>query len=313
MGSPKDTQTEDLVERSIAIGLPVFTRTEALRRCLESVDGRAIDRAIIADNGETQDRNSLYKRDWEFELTVLDLEYDIGIGACRSAIADELSEEFLVVADNDMIIPPASEIEHLLKAIEYDSSLGAVSGVVVETDQIRSGCSNLHEKTLLNGASCLLHSIQSEPSIEWVAPTLPIARFDKITNAAMIRRACIEDYSWDNRFVDQEHLDFYLGHYKYTDWEFAVCPAVVFDHQKGRYPTYREKVRSDSQYHNQRLKIVEELYRKKWGYERIEYGPRADWIDTKDKRMLMRLYYIMCEYISIKYMLPLKDILGKIL
>lgn len=230
---------------SLAVGVPVFKRTTALRRCLESVSPAAVDRVIVADNGKSGAHEQLYNRDWKFELTVLDLEYDAGIGACRAAIADELTEDYLVVADNDMIIPPASELQHLKTVLESDPNLGVVSGIITEGNRIRSGCSNLHEETSVSGESFLVHAIRSDPEIEWVESTLPIARFDKLTDAAIARRECLEDYSWDSRYPIGEHPDFYLGHYHRTDWEFAVCPAVVFDHQKGRYSSYRNEVRTN--------------------------------------------------------------------
>jgi glycosyltransferase involved in cell wall biosynthesis len=297
----------EIADHSLAIGLPVFKRTKALKRCLESIDGAAIDRAIIADNGNIDTRSSLYEDDWNFELTVLDLEYDSGIGACRSAINDELTEDYLVIADNDMIIPPARELRHLLRTLKHDSNLGAVSGVVVENNRIRSGCSNLHERTLLNGETFLLQSIESEPIIEWVDPTLPIARFDKLTNAAIIQSECLDDYSWDKRLPDREHLDLYLGHYHRTEWEFAVCPVVVFDHQKGRYQKYRTKVRANSEHHEENLELASDIYAKKWGYSRVEYGARADWIDTEEKSILERVYRNMNRYIPAKFILPFKD------
>lgn len=295
------------IEKSIALGVPVFKRTEALKRCLESVDATAVDRVIVADNGRVGTHDQVYEQDWEFELTVLDLEYNSGIGACRAAIADELTEEYLIVGDNDMIIPPASELRHLQTALEYDTNLGAVSGIIVEGNRVRSGCSNLHEETSLLGGKLVVHAIRSDPTVEWVRPTLPIARFDKLTDATMIRRGCIDDYSWDARFPIREHLDFYLGQYHRTDWEFAVCPAVIFDHQKGRYPSYRRTVRTDGQDYRDKRQRTEELYRQKWGYDRIEYGYRPDWIDTESNSFPEQAFRLSCRYVPIRYTLPFKE------
>jgi len=161
----------------------------------------------------------------------------------------------------------------------------------------------------LNGRKFLVHSIQSDPDIEWIKPTLPIARFDKLTNAAIVRRECIEDYAWDERFPQGEHLDFYLGHYHFTSWNFAVCPTVIFDHQKDRYPIYREKVRSSGENYNEKKNRTEKLYARKWGYDRIEYGSRPDWIDTSQKSTFECIYRIIDRHVPTKYILPFKDII----
>lgn len=299
-------------ETSVAVGVPVFRRTEALQRCLESITGSVVDRAIVADNGRTTDREQLYARDWEFELTVLQLEYNSGIGACRAAIADELTEDYLIVVDNDMIMPPSPKLRDLQTVLQYDEDLGGVSGILVEQDRIRSGCSNLHEEHSLFGNKFIVHSIRTEPIVEWIGQTLPIARFDMITNAAMLRHDCIEDYSWDSRYPMREHLDFYIGHYHRTDWEFAVCPAVVFNHEKGRYPKYRTQIRGGSDHYEEMNKTVHMLNSEKWGYHRIEYEGRQDWIDTTQKSIPQEAYRILNRKIPIEYTLPLKDAFTRI-
>lgn len=299
-------------DSSTAVGVPVFKRTEALRRCLNSVPDAVVDRVIIADNGRSENREQLYNRDWAFELTVLELEYNSGIGACRAAIADELAEDYLIVVDNDMILPSASELIQLQTAVEYDSLLGGVSGILAERNRIRSGCSNLHEETSLFGNVLLVHSIRDDVEIERIKPTLHIARFDKLTNAAILRQDCIEDYSWDRRYPMGEHLDFYLGHYHRTDWEFAVCPTVVFDHQKGRYPTYREEIRGSGTHYNRMQSTVKQLNSKKWGYERIVYGSRPDWIDTSESSIVEQGYRNLSRHIPLRYILPIRDVVDSL-
>ena len=270
-------------DHSIAVGAPVFQRTEALKRFLESIDPDFINRVIIADNGHTNNRQHIYNRDWGFERTVIDLEYDIGTGACRSAIAEELREEYLLVVDIDMILPSNSNLSILVEVLESRSNLGAVSGTIIEANRIRSGCTSLHPEPSLSGKQVLVESIREDPPIEWVNNQIPIALFDKLTNASLIRRECIEDYSWDSAFPIGEHLDFYIGHLHRTDWDFAVTPSVTFKHEKEKYNKYRQRIRSDSNHHQNKIRRANNAGKRKWGYDKIVTGRKKEWFDSERK------------------------------
>ena len=288
----------------IAVGVPVFERTEALQRCLNSIPADAVDRVIVADNGPANAHAGIYATEWPFTLDVLDLEYDVGIGACRAAIADELTEEYLLVVDSDMRLPAASQLRQLQTALDERPSLGGVSGVLLEDGQIRAGCSNLHETTTLLGRDVLVHAIREQPAIEWVDSTIPIARFDKLTNAALVRRECLADGAWDGEFPTDEHLDFYLGHHHQTDWEFAACPVVQFAHEKGRYEAYRERVRERN---DEKQQQADARYREKWGYDRIEYGCRVDWFRSSQPSLVTAGYRSLNRRLGVRWTLPLRD------
>lgn len=262
---------------SVAAGVPVLSRTEDLQRFLNSVPSELVDTVYIADNGKTRERSDLYQSNYPYKLEVLDLEYDIGIGACRRAIAAELVEDYLVVADNDMELPP--NIDVLKTILDLKQNLGGVSGILLENDSIRSGCRDLFEDKLFGGGQALVRGIRDEKPIQTLQG-VPLAKFDYITNAAMIRQECIDDYSWDSKMKDKEHDDFYIGHYHRTDWEFAVCPEVLFRHHKGGSDKYIERFRKN---HKQLQKADERLC-EKWGYDRIMWGNQMDWITTQHEK-----------------------------
>ena len=308
----KGSKDDGEFDVSIAVGIPVFKRTEALRQCLHSISGDVVDRVIIADDGCTKNRHSLYSQDRDFEQTVIDIDYDSGAGVCRSAISEELQEDYLLVIDCDMALPVTKDVLTLIAVLESQSHLGAVSGILAEGNRIRSGCTNFYEESLLFGGRALIESIRKKPHIEWINDSIPIALFDKLPNAALIRRECIEEYSWDPKYPIGEHVDFYIGHYHKTAWDFAVVPTIVFNHQKKVNMNYRSSIRSDSDRHQRNIRLANRIGQKKWGYDRIVSGGKKEWFDTAEPSMLNASCQLLSQRIPIKYLLPIKDLVRHI-
>jgi hypothetical protein len=269
----------------------VFQRTTALALCLQSLDRSHIDRVIIADNGHVEDRKNLYDAEWSFDLTVLDLGYDVGIGRCRAAIADELREEYLLVMDNDMTVPLGQQdIDRLVRVLASQPELGGVSGVLIEGNRLRSGCANFHERTLFTGSKVLVQDVKTPPQVAWTDDRVPFVKFDKIPQCAVLKRECLLDYAWDPQFRVAEHEDFFLGHYHLTEWEFAVTPTVIFDHRKEIDPRYRHEIRSGSSRSAALQRSVAELYEQKWGYDALVFGKTPHWIDSSRPSRTEALY-----------------------
>ena len=99
--------------RDTALGVIVLNRVDKLRSLLSSAIDRNIDAVYIADNGyRSEEKDELYNESYPFELTVLDLEFDVGLGYCRNAIVDEMDEEYLLMADSDHQLSNNIEILH---------------------------------------------------------------------------------------------------------------------------------------------------------------------------------------------------------
>ncbi|WP_082224564.1 glycosyltransferase family 2 protein [Halolamina rubra] len=258
---------------TIAAGVPVFQRTKALKRFLDSVPANIVDEVIVADNGNIDERSQLYERGFDYDLQILNLDYDVGIGASRNAIANACDHDYLLVADNDMEVPCNIDI---LVEIMNKSDLGGISGILSEQGCVRSGCRNIFFDDLLFDNKVLTIDIRAEPDSRSIAGhTVNI--FDYITNASIIRKECFEDYGWDAELVDNEHLDFYTGHYVHTDWDFAVCSEVVFPHHKFTSTNYRRSHRKDTD----KQKNANEKFKRKWQIDEIIWGARQEWIDTR--------------------------------
>lgn len=293
---------EPQVQPDVTLDLcvPVLQRTEDLHRLFLSVP-EWVDTVHVADNGPAEaDRTHVYGGEYPFELDVIDLPFDVGIGRSRRAAAAASDAEYVVVCDNDMELP--GNLETLVEILEADPSLGGVGGILDEHGSLRSGCCNLHDTTWWRGGTALVQTINDPPTTEWVAGH-PIARFDKLANAMVVRQRCIADYSWDDSMVDREHLDWFVAHWQETDWEFAVCPEVVFRHHTGGPETYEQQYRHGNTERQERT-LVE--FCEKWGYDRVVTGDTR-WFGTARRPIAERVANEALRHAPPRVVLPLKD------
>lgn len=248
----------------IAVATKVFKRTEDLRRLLRSAECTGIRNVYVSDDGESGEHESVYDEEWEFDLTVINLPFDAGLGEGRRRFVEESTEDYLLVVDTDHEIPPNYRV--LKDVLDQYPELGAVAGITVENGTIGGMC---HDIKVEDGV-LIRHAPLKE--YDWETGH-PVLRFDFIPNAALFRRECVEDYNWDPAYIiGKEHLDFYYGHILRTDWEFAICPVVTFPHHET----------TDSEFLKFRLSEARRMKSKryfleKWGLEQIQR--RSYWLD----------------------------------
>ncbi|WP_123620079.1 glycosyltransferase family 2 protein [Halorubrum sp. CSM-61] len=275
----------------IAVGTVVFQRAEKIRDLLDSIDEHSlIETVYVGDNGEITDRKrEIYDREYPFELNVLDLKYDSGLGHSRREIVEESNEPYLLIVDSDVEIP--HNVGQLQTILQHRPDLGGVGGVLIESDRIRSDCYDLFKR-----GPVLLKDIQSPKQVQKVSG-LPLVEFDQIQNVAMFRRECLEDYCWDSEYtIGWEHTDFFVGHKRRTDWSFGVCPEIMFRHYPGGDESYRAKRRSWTRIHESKQYFLD-----KWDFEQVMNG-ETNWlrsnsgvqssqeaIETVGKRILLSL------------------------
>lgn len=256
----------------IALGVATLNRTDRLAALLDSVERTPIEKVYVADNGrETPEKEALYGRDFEFDLVVFDLEFDVGLGACRDHVVENWDgEDYLLVPDDDHVLTP--DVVRLRDVLADDPSLGGVAGTVMEPDRGRIWQS---AKDFTEEGDALVRSAARERKrIEFVGGH-PVVEFDFLPYPALYRRECVEDYAWDPQFeIGRAHVDFYLTHWKETDWDFAVCPNVFFEHYPGGDREYIEHRRDDDKYERSARR-----FREKWGYAEVAMGERY-WFDT---------------------------------
>jgi len=257
----------------IAVGTKVFMRTDKVRKLLESIEPTPIERVYLADGGEmTDEKKRLYGRDFPFDLRVLDLEYDAGLGKGRKEIVDHLEDErYLLIVDSDNEVP--ENVTILADQLEAMEDVGGIAGNLVEPEK---GRMFQNAKDLKEEGNVLVRSADlRDKTIETVAGH-PFVEFDFIPNAAMFRTECVREYCWDPYYrIGKEHIDFYVGHWKQTDWTFGVCPEVLFNHYPGGDATYQSHRNSE-----EKKGRSDDYFHEKWGYDAVRTD-RSYWFDTE--------------------------------
>lgn len=249
---------------SLALGVTVFKRTEKLRLLLDSVPP-IISRVYVADDGNTADRRHIYEDEFDFELELIDLDYDAGLGRGREAITEALVEDYLLVVDSDQLVP--ENVDMLVEQLEADPDLGGVAGLFLEHGTLTGMCHDIYED-----GDLLIRDTDRGKEIRKVAGA-PLVEFDFIPNAAVFRRECLKDYTWDPAYrIGKEHLDFYVGHYRRTDWNFGVSPRVLFFHDPGGSADFVATRHNPS-----RLLESKSYFVDKWNYRQILR--RRYWLD----------------------------------
>lgn len=255
------------MSKNIAVGVKVFSRTGKLSALLDSIQHPEIETVYIADDGkQTAEKSEIYDREYSFKLEVFDLPYDAGLGRGRAHIVENLSEEYLLIVDSDHQLP--ENISPLHAQLQENKKVGGVSGLLFENQRITGHCHDLYEKDGL-----LIRDVREQKPVQYIA-NHPFIPFDFIPNVALFRKECLEDYCWDPEYIiGKEHLDFYTGHMKSTDWKFGVCPTVLFKHFPGGDTKYIENRES-----YRKLLESQKYFLDKWGYKNIVMG-YTEWED----------------------------------
>jgi len=258
---PEDSETDDGTP-DIALGVKVFSRVDRLRTLLDSVPPNLISRVIIADDGEqTDEKKAVYGDTYGFDTEVLNLEYDAGIGHGRHRIVEALNEEFLLIADPDHVLP--SNLDALATQLLADPSIGGVAGSIVEP---RQSSITLEGADFTEIKNTFVRYGGLTKECENISDSI-FLEYDFIPNAALFRRECLEEYSWDPSYViGREHTDFYIGHWKRTDWRFGICPNVAFQHVPGGDSEYE-----DNRWDRNKLTASIVHFRDKWEYDNLDY------------------------------------------
>ncbi|WP_255194492.1 glycosyltransferase family A protein [Natronobeatus ordinarius] len=258
-------------DESVAIGVKVFDRTDRLRALFESIPAGEFSTVYIADDGppagKAQRRTQLYDGEYPFDLEVLGLEYDTGLGYGRHRIVEASDEEYLLMLDSDNHVP--NNVSVLLELMNHRSDLGAVSGCLAEPTE--------HRITMMGAdfgerdGTLLLSPYLHEKEVEFVEG-YPLLEFDLIANVGLFRRECLEDYSWDpNSIQPFDHEDFFIAHWKQTDWSFASCPQVVIPHYPGGDNAYLSRRWRDRD-------EAEQYFLQKWNYDAFK-ADRYSWLE----------------------------------
>jgi len=293
--------TKETSGDGIACGVPVYSRTEALTQFLESVPPY-VETVYIAENGprpSRDERAALYDgRDWPFDLEVLRLDVDVGIGRCREAICEALTEPYLWMGDCDMVFVDAGDLRRLRGVLERNPDLGGVSGWLIEGATVRAGARQLVEHD-----GRLIKAVEEPP--ETRGERTPFACFDFIPHAGVFRADAYDTYSYDANIKNTEHVDFFYSHAQRGEWEFASTPSVLIRHNRWVDEEYRQSRRGSDH-------IDEALLAEKHGIKGTAPGSNTDWAGYRNRSVKERLFEAFRASTPPRVWMPLRRILRRV-
>lgn len=222
----------------VTVGIKTFERYDRLEALLNSLQGLNVREIIVADDSLDETYQSRGKEIYEkysssLPLRVLRLPYDSGLAYGRNKIYEKTDTSYLLLLDDDMIIPEASSILLLKDILEHDLSLCGLATCLFENGRVRTGGHFLSERK-----GYLVRDVHSRVSVKFHRG-IPYIFVDHALNAMLLRIECLDDYRWDERFkIEYEHLDFHWGHKQLGRWKFALTTSVFFYHNPGGNQNY---------------------------------------------------------------------------
>lgn len=185
----------------------------------------------------------------------------------RRILAERPEEKYLLFIDSDMKIPVNYEL--LVEQVERRPDIGFLAGMYLEKDRLYTVASDLF---IDDGT--LYRDIREKKEMTSVAGA-PIAEFDFLPQVGLLRKECAEDYNWDEEYtIMREHIDFFVGHWKETDWTMAQSTTVFFPHSPGGDEEYELNRNS-----NTKLENSDKHFLNKWDIDEFK-TENARWIDT---------------------------------
>ncbi|NIM59993.1 MAG: glycosyltransferase [Candidatus Aminicenantes bacterium] len=227
----------------VAILITTFERPRMCLKCVKSIRKYYPDiRIMVSDNGKRR-LWFQYLLEKLFSVDYLKLPFDSGLSKSRNEALRRISEDFVVICDDDFGFTPETKLEIFHKILSRDSRIGLVAGNLRYGDYIRD----------------FTNEIKFHRGFYWVDPIrepkwlyfdgIKYHYSDYVYNFFMMRN--IPDFHWDDDYkIGREHIDFFIRLKQDDKWKAAYTPDIIANHwhklPKGRYKKYRERMDSFS-------------------------------------------------------------------
>jgi len=279
------------INKKITCGIKSFLRKEKLAQCLAALVNHDFLAVIVADDGPISEEKRAVYRHYQslLPLQLIELPVDTGIAAGRNAIIDACQTEFLLILDDDQIIPP--NIADLLHILQSDPEIGGISGIWDEYGHYRCGACDLFLER-----GFVFQDIRAK-KVPRLKGNLRYYIYHFIPNSTLFRMGCLQTARWDPFYkIGSEHLDFYLTHQKLARWKFAITPDVVITHDPRETGTeYRDKYRKN----DERLNVSLSYLKQKWNIQGIHeisrHIPLRN-VSVARRRLIYRLMKLYLPY-----------------
>jgi len=220
----------------LSIGITTILRPACLFRLLNSLEGIEVEVFVADQNKEISNRYN------DYDVQVLDMNYDAGVGKARNAIIDEIDTEYLMFLDDDIIADP-SDIRGLYCTMKTNPEFGWVSPLfhLVERYVVVSSAANWE---ILDDT---LSQVFQKPF-----PGDGLVEVDQPAAVGIFKTSIFDNVMWTEEIkIGREHLIFALDS-KDESWEKGMFNSLYFEHgscpQGKKYPEMRDRIEPADDY-----------------------------------------------------------------
>ncbi|MBU9713321.1 glycosyltransferase [Evansella tamaricis] len=267
--------------KKIAVLIKTHEREKAFFTCIRSVQRHFSNHLIpfrfyIGDDSKVISRKKerLYKRLLNKGHFIQRYSKTIAVTAARNSLLDQLQgESYILRIDDDFELTKETNVPKMMKIIEYDNNIGAVTGLerqIGDGKGIVSGELNEWIGFLNVKSGVLQKKIVPVQNFNFLKTDdgINYAKCDLTRNFILLRREVFQDIKWEEKLTFQgEHVDFLLQ-LKYSKWDVVFTTETIHSHREDfkfkNDQTYRKKKKE-----KKKTKMFREVFQEKWGIRKI--------------------------------------------
>ena len=249
---------------AIAIGIKTFMRDDLLIRTVKTIKDNFPYpyKLYIADDGPIGiKKDYMYQELQRAGHTVILLPHDSGLSRGRNAIVHAVSEDYVLIIDDDILITDPESILKIKRVLDSADDIGIASLQLYRENGAFLTSRNYQEGLRFVESNGLLKRVPAQGATSVVKDDkigdIYFRFADQVVNAFLAKREVFDDVQWDNRIkIEWEHMDFFLQLRK-TPWKACACFGTKAVHQNSI---------SDFSYNQSRRSGPRGYFLQKWNY-----------------------------------------------
>jgi len=240
--------------KTVAVAIKTFMREECLFKTLDSIEKYMPFpyRIYVADDSKITDDKAYryYKLEHRGHRVIKtpELPFNSGISIGRNAIIKEITEEYVLMMDDDIQLVDSDSVKKMMAVLESADDIGLVAGQLFHENGEPWGGPEYTKGLRLEKDRGLLYRYPTEKKYHSRNGTKYIYA-DQVVNFFLAKRQIFNDIMWDEQIrIEYEHMDFFLR-LKETKWRAVACLGAQAMHTKSRHDTeynfFRRSIASD--------------------------------------------------------------------
>ncbi|MBS0455335.1 MAG: glycosyltransferase [Proteobacteria bacterium] len=258
-------------ETRVTLVFATIARPHCVQRLVRSVRQR-YPRMKIAVGDQGLPQRTLSRFYEEHDVRAIFLPHDAGVSRARNAAVSQVDTEFVLLADDDFIIGPETDISIPLSILAGDRSVDIIGGLLYdiygEIDFTKGHPRRWERMFFTDTEKELFVALPMDMffPIEKRAGGHSYFRCDAVMNWALMRTKIFQrGATWDERYTcNGEHEDFYLNIKQNTDIKVAYCSDfVAFHHHPPDFRYFDKRERQEGW----------TRFGEKWGFKQYQNHP----------------------------------------